>query len=298
LYVSPTDGRLQELLATLVAAGLTHVGFDGVNWLDGAYPTPWDDPPDTGAVGRAAAAARRHGLAVETVHSPVSLVRPGGDAERNLRDNRAVLDAAADAGARSTVWHFETYRAPDGEHVARDVVGGVDPSYREQVVRRTCEHAAERDVVVALENVPRTRGHDPARIAEWVRERSLPNCGLCLDVGHATACGHDPAAAVRAAGDLLVDTHVQDNHGARGVTPADPLPERATDNDEHLAPGIGTTDWRAVCGALADAGYERPPMFELSAGSLGAEPADRVEEFRRVVSLTTANWRAFTRSRR
>jgi len=77
----------------------------------------------------------------------------------------------------------------------------------------------------------------------------IANIGLNIDTGHAHMGGQDAAAAIRAAGDALLTTHLQDNHG---------------EVDEHLPPGQGDIDWADVMAALRDVEYEGVLMAELT----------------------------------
>jgi len=73
--------------------------------------------------------------------------------------------------------------------------------------------------------------------------------GVNVDTGHANLGDLGAAQAIRMAGERLITTHLQDNHGA---------------HDEHLPPGDGLIDWEGVAQALAEIGYSGCIMLELT----------------------------------
>ena len=75
----------------------------------------------------------------------------------------------------------------------------------------------------------------PANLKNFLERTRLTNIKLCFDVGHAHLEG-GVTAGLETARELVVTTHVHDNHGER---------------DEHLLPYEGTIAWTAVVLALA-----------------------------------------------
>lgn len=72
---------------------------------------------------------------------------------------------------------------------------------------------------------------------------------ICWDFGHANASGLDQYAELLKVGDRLTMTHINDNW--------------AGEDDEHLPPFYGTTDWQAACRGLREIGYSHPINFEV-----------------------------------
>lgn len=70
-----------------------------------------------------------------------------------------------------------------------------------------------------------------------------PTCGVCLDSFHMAMEEADLHAAIRAAGDRLVDFHIGENN--------------------RFAPGLGTLDWAAIVGTLQSIGYDGPLSVEF-----------------------------------
>jgi sugar phosphate isomerase/epimerase len=103
--------------------------------------------------------------------------------------------------------------------------------------------ARQRGVTMALENTPGEMA-TPANLKNFLERTRLTSVKLCLDTGHAHLEG-GVGAALEAIRDLVVTTHVHDNHGER---------------DEHLLPYEGTIDWTAAVPAMPS---EAPTVLEL-----------------------------------
>jgi sugar phosphate isomerase/epimerase len=99
----------------------------------------------------------------------------------------------------------------------------------------------------ALENGAQTPSLEYA--VDLCERLGLEIAGICVDTGHAALGDLGPARAIRMAGEWLITTHLQDNHGQ---------------SDEHLPPGDGTIDWMDVTRALAEVGYPGCVMLELT----------------------------------
>jgi len=77
----------------------------------------------------------------------------------------------------------------------------------------------------------------------------LDVAGINVDTGHSNLGDLGAARAIRLAGDRLITTHLQDNHGQR---------------DDHLPPGDGQIDWDDVVAALGEIAYRGCLMLELT----------------------------------
>jgi sugar phosphate isomerase/epimerase len=112
--------------------------------------------------------------------------------------------------------------------------------------------AKQRGVTIALENTPGELA-TPANLRQFLTDTRLTDLRLCLDTGHAhMADGIGPS--VEAMRELLVTSHVHDNHG---------------DKDEHLPPGEGTIDWTEAVSLLSGV----PLVLELKEQAGQGEPA-------------------------
>lgn len=125
---------------------------------------------------------------------------------------------------------------------------------------------AERlGVRLALEPEP---GHFVATLADFER-LDEPRFGLMLDVGHLWANDHaDPGRAVVEHGRRIAGVQLDD--ARRGV-------------HEHLPPGEGEADWRAIARACAALPDETTACFELSRDA---------HRFHELAPAAIAAWRA------
>lgn len=112
--------------------------------------------------------------------------------------------------------------------------------------------AKARGVTIALENTPSELG-SPDALRQFVKETHLRDLRFCFDIGHAhLEPGVGPA--FEAMRDLVVTTHIHDNHGEK---------------DEHLLPWNGTIDWNAALTMLEGAPQPLPIVLELKEQSAG-----------------------------
>jgi len=131
------------------------------------------------------------------------------------------------------------------QHVARS--RDIPDERRWDAAFSSLEHlslfARQRGVTMALENTPGEMA-TPANLKNFLERTRLTSVKLCFDTGHAHIEG-GVAPSLEAIRDLVVTTHVHDNHGER---------------DEHLLPYEGTIDWTAALPALPP---DAPIVLEL-----------------------------------
>ena len=105
-------------------------------------------------------------------------------------------------------------------------------------LQRICDHAAELDMRIAVENMvnmPALLGRRPEEIVGILETVDRENAGFILDVGHANTNGNvEDFLKLKK---LVIHAHIHDNHGER---------------DEHLPVGFGTVPWSKVASALED----------------------------------------------
>jgi len=120
--------------------------------------------------------------------------------------------------------------------------------------------AKARGVSIVLENTPSELG-SPDALAHFVKETHLRDLRFCFDIGHANL---DPgvAPAFEAMRDLVVTTHIHDNHGEK---------------DEHLLPYGGAIDWDAALRMLAAAPHTLPVVLELKEQTAGTPSLDQAQ---------------------
>ena len=123
----------------------------------------------------------------------------------------------------------------------------------------------------------------PENLVEIVRVGHFANMGFCLDMGHANLAEPIPETrqaplksgierAFEAFGDRLVEMHLHDNHG---------------DRDEHLWPGDGDIDWKAVATHVASMKTQPVGVMEI-AHELGEETGKVAEKAKRAWDLLAA----------
>ena len=107
-----------------------------------------------------------------------------------------------------------------------------------EAMKEVNDHGRKCGVKIGIEPINRfetyfvNRGAQALALAEAVG----PDCGVCLDIFHMNIEEDDPLAAIRAAGDRLVNFHVADNN--------------------RMACGMGTLDWPTIVETLREVGYD------------------------------------------
>jgi sugar phosphate isomerase/epimerase len=102
-------------------------------------------------------------------------------------------------------------------------------------------------VRVTVENLT-SDATTPEHLMMILEMAHLDNIGVCLDLGHAHLTV-GVAEAISTFGKRIAEVHVHDNHGFK---------------DEHLWPGEGTIDWRAMSAALWGTPTPPPAVLEIS----------------------------------
>ena len=128
-------------------------------------------------------------------------------------------------------------------------------AYNREVYGQLFELASKRGVGFAFENMPdldgkRRFGVTPDELfAILAAFDNSPDVGICFDVGHANRSLSDPVAALRAVGDRLVCTHIDDNIGQ---------------TDLHTLPYFGTLKWEEIMKTLRAINYRGAFIYELA----------------------------------
>lgn len=230
--VPPADAqRLAE------AAGLR---FDSIHGLFGEHIDP--SSPDSVERARCLTLYEEEGRLARDLGGPAVVVHPAC-----FNPARRIMPFAEAAAAQERRW----------------------PAL-EDFLPRLAEVGHRLGVTYLIENQPRNcpLGHDPAALAERLRNVGSPQLRMCFDTGHAHMTG-DSTDAVRACADVIDYLHVHDNDAH---------------TDQHLMPGDGTIPWsgqHGVAAALHDNAVAAPRMLEvfyppdqleqLAAGALAAQ---------------------------
>ncbi len=201
-----------------------------------------------------------HPLKVHSVHSPTSRDHS------EKRESTAPISIAEPERVRRLDAVDEVKRALE---VAEQIpfqflvqhLGGREPmdERRRDAAFNSLEHlvvfAKQRGVTIALENTPGDLA-TPVNLRHFIEDTRLHDLRLCFDTGHA----HMEEGVERSyetMRDLIVTTHVHDNHGEK---------------DEHLLPFAGTIDWDATLKGFAHAPaaeHGLPIVLELKDAAVG-----------------------------
>ena len=132
--------------------------------------------------------------------------------------------------------------------------------------------ARPRGVQLLLENT-RNELSTPQRLRAFIDSLGFDALRVCFDVGHAHLCG-SVEAHFELLRDLVVSTHVHDNHGL---------------DDDHLFPFQGSIDWEATMRTLTSAAGDFPLQLELRDYGEFPRPLEKaLEIFARLEELVPA----------
>lgn len=195
----------------------------------------------------------RSGITVNSIHIPLSRISPSASDIRkkgsSLRLSLATIDLAVLLSAGLVV-----------QHVELDSPGAVDsPDLLERTtpdLRKVAAHAAKLGVKVALENVPdkpglTMLGNRPLDVIKVVEALDSEAVGMCLDVTHSVASGHEPVEMLRHIDPIrLFSLHLSDNRFG-------------LNKDIHLPIGQGQISWPKLFGLIRQKGFRGSIVVEV-----------------------------------
>ncbi|MGM9643218.1 MAG: sugar phosphate isomerase/epimerase family protein [Eubacteriales bacterium] len=156
------------------------------------------------------------------------------------------LDVASRLGIPWAVMHpLEDSPAYDLEH---------NTEYNFEIYAPFYEKYSHRGLGFAFENMAdvdggRRFGVTPSELGMILDRFGDRKTGVCWDTGHANRIFKDAIAPLKAVGDRLVCTHIDDNVGA---------------TDLHQIPFMGTVPWKKVMETLKEIDYKGAFIYELS----------------------------------
>lgn len=215
------------------------------------------------------------GIGVPSVHisnAGWNLAAPD-EAVRKAALDRALacLEPAAALGARLVITHHNATGAP-----FREDNRAATMARSRQALATLADRARALGLSLAVENLPQRRTPRPggpiADVLEIIRDLGS-HVGVCVDAGHSNANGRDAANEAREAGARVLAVHIQDSDG-RG-------------EDQHLLPGIGSTDWQRFITALDEVAPTCVRTFEVAAN--GADPEAVLTEVTRLRDAWSAS---------
>lgn len=234
-WVSSPGNDIYRGLEIIARTGFTHVEYS-----DQSRPSFLDTPQ--GELERIRAHAESLGLVLWSAHSPcgmVDLADPDPAKRADALDvHRRCLDGLAVLGVPHFVVHQVSGAEKDPQERLRT---GLDAVMRLRFAAREC------GIKLLVENFT---FFTPEDLMDFIELAGDDGLGIVLDTGHEWQMGRDPAEGIRTVAPHLCSVHLHDNHGEGSV-------------DEHLPPGMGTTNWPDVLDALDEASYRGPLMMEV-----------------------------------
>ena len=219
-----------------------------------------------------------HGLTGCTVHAPLGRTVLGGPTEDWRREKVIELAhcirLAGALGAGGLVIHAtpNPVFVPDADHpqIPARIRTAAIASLEELL-----PVAQEAGTKILLENLPYVCAYPLLTLRELrgvVDPYPASILGLVIDTGHAWVLGNDPCEEIRAAGNRLGGTHLQD------VALQQP-------EDSHWVPTRGGLDWEAIRHELAEIKYNGGWTFEIT-----AHEGEDADELARTARGVAAAW--------
>lgn len=234
---------------------------------------------------RIAALCDRHEIVPFAAHAPGQfLPKDETGLSQTLERHKQVIDKAALLNCNSVTFHVASVEGVRNEETGQFIEQIGMRRFDEMnfhMVRELAYYAEKKQIRIAVENLSRDIVANYCRtmddLKRIIHRAGHPNVGICIDTGHANISGLSAAELILEAGDLLIETHFNDNFGW--------ICSENAINDIHRPPGIGTVNWLHVIDALNRIGYGNPIIFEL--GFKGGE--DTLDSFLR---LAYDNWQS------
>ena len=266
-----SDRSLEAALDAIADAG-----FSGVEVLGQAPHL--DNPLQGHALEEFRARLENRGFRSWTVHAPAKRNVPGAPDEEWRQEIVETLKCyvrfSGALGSRGLIVH----PVPNPIFVSDSQVSSLHARMQD-ALRRSLDElvpvASESGTRVLLENLPYHCDYPFLSMRELrplVEEYPAEQVGLILDTGHAWTIGNDPVDEIRAAGNRLYGTHLQDV-------------DATAPNDDHWVPTHGGLDWHSIRGALREIGYAGNWTFETVQGRQGESPDELARLTRKVASV-------------
>ena len=173
--------------------------------------------------------------------------KPARQMRDALDEYRRILDAGAELGAKTYVYH--------GLHTSLLKPLKWDLQWNYEAISRMCEEADKRAMTVAWENVYWCQLTKPELVLE--ARKMLPQVRFTLDIKQAVRAGCDPIDFLRSMGDRLVNVHVCDWNA----------------NGELCLPGEGIFNFELFFRELEEIGYRGPVILEPYLRLIRDEPS-------------------------
>ena len=243
-------GTSTALFRPLDKAGLERARAAGITHLEIVLPASDPDPRSRQEV---VDWANELGMTVHSVHLPFNwkwdVSEPDPAKRREIVANHLrLLEEAAAWRPVTAIIHPSYEPIPPEQREARI------EACREGL-SELAKGARELGVLLCAECLPRTcLGNTSSEVLRLVD--GIPDVAVCCDVNHLLK--ETPQEFIRAVGSRIKAVHISDYDGL---------------DEKHWVPGKGIIAWSEVIGALAEAGFEGPFMFEVVSRK-GEDPVD------------------------
>ena len=212
-------------------------------------PGKWKIPPEEMAL-----RIRKTGIAVNSIHIPLIASQDQSSVfqlrKNSLEKSASIIDLAVILSAGYVVQHVALDASADSN--SNSLLNHAIPE-----LNQVAAYAQKRHIKIALENVPNkngdiTLGDDPLEIMGAVEVLDSPAVGMCFDVSHCVASGHNPLFILQKLNlEKLISLHVSDN-------------QFDLQKDLHLPLGHGQIQWSAIFNWLNDKGFNGSIVVEVA----------------------------------
>lgn len=156
-----------------------------------------------------------------------------------------------------------------------------------EVLFYSCEFAEKIGLSFTLETTGFLHLCHISLLKKIIKTVNLPNLGICLDTGHTNIAGLDISKTIKKCGNLLFETHFNDNFGIwdkKIKKKEEQISLLLKENyDIHRPVGIGTINWLKIIKSLKEIRYNRPIIFELS--------LRKEDNFKKMAEFNYYSWR-------
>ena len=212
-------------------------------------PNKWQIPPM-----EMVSKIKNSGIIVNSIHIPLPEKQSRFDLseirENSLNKSLELIDLAVFLSAKFVVQHV-ALDSPIADH-SEGILNHTIPE-----LNQLAAYAQKQSIVLALENVPAkdgvsALGDNPLEVMIAIEALDSPAVGMCLDVSHCVASGHNPLQILRSLNlKKLTSLHISDNY-------------IGLHEDLHLPLGKGQINWPEIFNWLSEKGFNGSVVVEVA----------------------------------
>ena len=231
-------------LASMKEAGFRHIDMSMYKII--YKDSPWLLPGDgwKREVEECLSIAAREGFDFCQAHSPDGVhFKEGEERDALILATRRTIEACKMLGIPHTVIHAAGFPGATHEEFRRENIA---------FYKLFEEDAEKHGIDILAENSARLWNPEyylntGAEMRSFIAEADMPRLHICWDTGHANVEGRNQYDDIMDMGCELKAFHIQDNYG---------------DNDSHMMPLAGTTNFDGILRGIIDSGYKGDFTFE------------------------------------